>query len=51
VRLVDPLDHEGRILLLEPVETGHQLVLVAFRFRPDGDGESQGLRRRGWYEQ
>ena len=33
VRLVDPLDEEGRVLLLQPVEPGHQLVLVAFGLR------------------
>ena len=44
--LVDPLDDERRVLLLQPVEPGHQLVLVALRLGPDGDRQRRPARRR-----
>ena len=39
---VDPLDKESGVLLLEPMEPSHQLVLVALGLGPDGDGQGTG---------
>ena len=45
VGLVDPLDHEGAVLLLQPVQPGHELVLVTLGLGADGDRQHDRLGR------
>ena len=47
VGLVVAAHREGGILVLEAVQAGHELVLVAFGLGADGDGQDRAERGRG----
>ena len=47
VRLVVAADREGDVLLLQAVQGGHELVLVAFGLRVHGDRQQRGRAGRG----